>query len=53
MANNVNGYSYDRNQVKAGILHFGVGNFHRAHLEYMTNNLLENTSQQNWEFAER
>ena len=48
MANNVNGYSYDRNQVKAGILHFGVGNFHRAHLEYMTNNLLENTSQQNW-----
>ena len=48
MANNVNGYSYDRNQVNAGILHFGVGNFHRAHLEYMTNKLLENTSQQNW-----
>lgn len=23
--------SYARNQLKAGILHFGVGNFHRAH----------------------
>ena len=48
MANQINGYSYDRNQVKAGILHFGVGNFHRAHLEYMTNKLLENKAQQNW-----
>ena len=48
MANRVNGYSYNRNQVKAGILHFGVGNFHRAHLEYMTNKLLENETQQNW-----
>lgn len=27
MANQINGYSYDRNQVKAGILHFGVGNY--------------------------
>ena len=48
MANQINGYSYNRNQVKAGILHFGVGNFHRAHLEYMTNKLLENEAQQNW-----
>ena len=48
MANQVNGYSYNRNQVKAGILHFGVGNFHRAHLEYMTNKLLENDTQQQW-----
>ena len=48
MANQVNGYSYDRNHVKAGILHFGVGNFHRAHLEFMTNQLLENGSQQQW-----
>ncbi len=22
---------YDRSKLKAGILHFGVGNFHRAH----------------------
>ncbi len=48
MANQVKGYSYNRNEVKAGILHFGVGNFHRAHLEYMTNMLLENPEQKNW-----
>ena len=24
MANQINGYSYDRNQVKAGILHFSI-----------------------------
>lgn len=37
MATNViKSYSFDRNSVKSGILHFGVGNFHRAHLEYMT-----------------
>ena len=48
MANQVNGYSYDRKNVKAGILHFGVGNFHRAHLEFMTNKLLESKSQQHW-----
>ena len=35
----VKGYAYNRSLVKAGILHFGVGNFHRAHLEFMTNML--------------
>ena len=44
----VNGYAYNRSLVKAGILHFGVGNFHRAHLEFMTNMLLEDNTQQNW-----
>ena len=44
----VNGYAYNRSLVNAGILHFGVGNFHRAHLEFMTNMLLENNTQQNW-----
>ena len=23
--------AYDRSKLKAGIVHFGVGNFHRAH----------------------
>ena len=32
---------YDRQSVKSGILHFGVGNFHRAHQEYYVNRLLE------------
>ena len=44
----VKGYAYNRSLVKAGILHFGVGNFHRAHLEFMTNMFLENNTQQNW-----
>ena len=49
MATNViNKYSYDRNLVKAGILHFGVGNFHRAHLEFMTSHLLEDPTQRSW-----
>lgn len=41
-------YNYDRSAVKAGIVHFGVGNFHRAHLEYYTNLLLENPDQRQW-----
>ena len=41
-------YHYDRNGIKAGILHIGVGNFHRAHEEYYTNRLLEYPDQQEW-----
>lgn len=41
-------YSYNRGDVKAGILHIGVGNFHRAHQEFFTNELLSNSSQHNW-----
>lgn len=41
-------YNYNREQVKPGILHIGVGNFHRAHEEYYTNLLLEDASQQQW-----
>ncbi len=33
-------FSFNREQIKSGILHFGVGNFHRAHLESYTNQLL-------------
>lgn len=43
--NAIKSYSFDRSSVKAGILHFGVGNFHRAHLEFMTSHLLEDPSQ--------
>lgn len=46
---NVKTFSYDRSGVRPGIVHFGVGNFHRAHLEYYTNLLLEdNPDQHNW-----
>ncbi len=41
-------YKYNRAQVKPGILHIGVGNFHRAHEEYYTNLLLEDATQQGW-----
>lgn len=32
---------YDRRSVTPGILHIGVGNFHRAHEEYYTDRLLD------------
>ncbi len=48
MKSNVCSYSYSRNEVKAGILHIGVGNFHRAHEEFFTNLLLEDATQRNW-----
>lgn len=41
-------YGYHRENVKSGILHIGVGNFHRAHQEFYTSLLLENEDQQNW-----
>lgn len=48
MNQNAISYNYNREQVKAGILHIGVGNFHRAHEEYFTNLLLEDATQQHW-----
>lgn len=48
MKSNVHSYSYNRNEVKSGILHIGVGNFHRAHEEFFTNLLLEDATQRNW-----
>ena len=48
MKSSVNSYHYVRQNVKAGILHIGVGNFHRAHEEYYTNLLLEYPGQQEW-----
>lgn len=49
MSNNINTISYPRQDVKAGILHFGVGNFHRAHLAFLTHELLaDNPDQRHW-----
>jgi mannitol 2-dehydrogenase len=44
-------FGYDRSAVRAGILHIGVGNFHRAHEEYYTNKLLEYDDQCEWGIA--
>lgn len=41
-------FNYNREEVKSGILHFGVGNFHRAHLESYTNRLLSCSNSLEW-----
>lgn len=48
MKTQLNSFTYNRSEVKAGILHIGVGNFHRAHEEYFTNKLLEDATQHSW-----
>lgn len=40
--------SYDRTLVRPGIVHIGVGNFHRAHQAFYTNALLADESQHEW-----
>ncbi len=45
---NTSKINFDRKDVKTGILHFGVGNFHRAHLECYTNRLLANDGNSDW-----
>ena len=44
----MNRYKYERASLRPGIVHFGVGNFHRAHLEYYQNRLLEYEDQRCW-----
>ena len=39
---NVIPFPYDRSCITTGIVHIGVGNFHRAHEEYYTNPLNKN-----------
>ncbi len=41
-------FNYNRSEVKSGILHFGVGNFHRAHLQSYTNALLNTGTTNEW-----
>ncbi|AOW10804.1 mannitol dehydrogenase family protein [Flavobacterium gilvum] len=41
-------YKYDRAKVQTGIVHIGIGNFHRAHEEFYINSLLEDPTQQQW-----
>ncbi|SFB17028.1 mannitol dehydrogenase family protein [Algoriphagus aquimarinus] len=39
---------YTQNDCTSGILHIGVGNFHRAHQAFYTHLLLANESARNW-----
>ncbi len=41
-------FNYNRQEVKSGILHFGVGNFHRAHLQEYTNSVIEQEGATQW-----
>jgi mannitol 2-dehydrogenase len=41
-------YRYKRENIQAGILHIGVGNFHRAHQAFYINQLLQDQDQHNW-----
>ncbi|MER2490508.1 mannitol dehydrogenase family protein [Catenovulum sediminis] len=40
--------TYDRTQLKAGIVHIGVGGFHRAHQAVYTNELLKIAGNEQW-----
>ncbi|KAK7416208.1 hypothetical protein QQX98_005406 [Neonectria punicea] len=40
--------TYERNDVKEGIVHVGVGGFHRAHLAVYIDQLLQNHDQRDW-----
>ena len=40
--------TFDRNNIKPGIVHFGVGNFHRAHLESYTDRLIREGGHDDW-----
>lgn len=48
MSSAIKTFKYDRSKIEVGICHIGVGNFHRAHVEYYTNMLLENPDQHKW-----
>ncbi|MCT2560955.1 mannitol dehydrogenase family protein [Chryseobacterium herbae] len=41
-------YHYDAKKITTGILHIGVGNFHRAHQQFYTNAILESEDQKQW-----
>lgn len=40
--------NYNRNKIKTGIVHVGIGGFHRAHQAFLTDKLLQNENQKNW-----
>ncbi|MCF3650606.1 mannitol dehydrogenase family protein [Synoicihabitans lomoniglobus] len=40
--------TYDRSRVKVGIVHIGVGGFHRSHQAFYTDELMETTGTTEW-----
>lgn len=45
---NLSDYSYEGKIAQTGILHIGVGNFHRAHQAFYTDQLLKDEDQNAW-----
>lgn len=43
--------SYDRTNLKEGIVHIGVGGFHRSHLAYYIHDLLRKNKARDWAIA--
>jgi len=39
---------YDRSKISPGILHIGVGNFHRAHLSWYLHRLMQKNKSMDW-----
>lgn len=48
LSSNVDVPTYDRSKVKAGIVHIGVGGFHRAHQAAYINELLKIPGNEQW-----
>jgi len=40
--------TYDRSLIRTGILHFGLGNFHRSHQAYYVDQLLDKGIGYDW-----
>ena len=40
--------SFEKQKLKPGILHIGVGNFHRSHQAYLIDKFIEKNSEFNW-----
>ena len=40
--------SFEKKKLKPGILHIGVGNFHRSHQAYLIDKFIEKSSEFNW-----
>jgi mannitol 2-dehydrogenase len=45
---NIARFSYDRNRLRPGIVHFGVGNFHRVHQGVAIDACLDDPNQSGW-----
>ena len=39
---------YDRSRLKPGILHIGLGNFHRAHQAWFVHSLMQRSEAMGW-----